>query len=219
MPDHQTAPPSNLFSLEAVQLAFVTPWKARLVLSRLLTLPYQRVSFWLAGVAWGKQWQLYGTPIIQKHRDSIMQIGDALELRSSVNSNPLGPTHPVIFSTRRPNTSLTIGHHFGMTGGSIIVEEQITIGNFVTVGANCTIMDTDFHPLNAERRKVAVLDGATAPVTIEDNVFIGMNSLILKGVTLHQGCVIGAGSVVTRDVPAGMIAAGNPARVIKAVEG
>jgi acetyltransferase-like isoleucine patch superfamily enzyme len=76
-------------------------------------------------------------------------------------------------------------------------------------------MDTDFHPLDPERRRNDPLDGATRPVVIEDDVFIGMNSLILKGVRLGKGCVIGAGSVVTHDVPAGAVAAGNPARIIR----
>ncbi|NWG17254.1 MAG: hypothetical protein HXY41_11515 [Chloroflexi bacterium] len=104
-----------------------------------------------------------------------------------------------------------------MTGGGIIAEERIIIGSRVTVGANTIIADTDFHPLDPARRRAAPLDGATAPITIEDDVFIGMQCLILKGVSLGVGCVIGAGSVVTRDVPPGVIAAGNPARVIRAL--
>jgi acetyltransferase-like isoleucine patch superfamily enzyme len=102
-----------------------------------------------------------------------------------------------------------------MTGGTICAEERIIIGDDVWVGANCVIADTDFHPLDLAARLAHPLDGATAPITIEDGVFIGMQSLILKGVTIGARSVIGAGSVVTRDVPPGVIAAGNPARIIR----
>lgn len=102
-----------------------------------------------------------------------------------------------------------------MTGGTICAEESITIGDHVWVGGNSTITDTDFHPLHLAERLAHPLDGATAPVVIEDGVFIGMQSLILKGVTIGAHSVIGAGSVVVHDIPAGVIAAGNPARVIR----
>ncbi len=101
-----------------------------------------------------------------------------------------------------------------MTGASLCAAERITIGDNVVIGANSSIMDTDFHPLNPQTRKERPQDAKTAPVVVEDDVFIGMNALILKGVTLGKGCVIGAGSVVTRSIPSMVIAAGNPARVI-----
>lgn len=199
----------------ALEIAGQTPWKAANELERLLLLPYARFYFALAGVQWQRGWRLYGLPIIQKQRQSEMTIGEHMELRSTVRSNPLGANHPCILTTRRPEARLVIGSHFGMTGGSVVCEESITIGDHVTVGCNTVITDTDFHPLDPERRRSDPLDGATRPVIIEDDVFIGMNVLILKGVRLGKGCVIGAGSVVTHDVPAGAVAAGNPAQVIR----
>ncbi|NDJ76699.1 MAG: acyltransferase [Chloroflexi bacterium] len=181
----------------------------------MLCLPAARLVFALAGISWGRGWRLYGVPIVQKHRRSTLTIGDRLELRSIPHSNALGPFHAVILSTRRPGTRLVIGRGFGMTGGTICAEESITIGDDVWVGGNCTITDTDFHPLDLATRLARPLDGATAPVSIEDGVFIGMQSLILKGVTIGAHSVIGAGSVVTRDIPSGVIAGGNPARVIR----
>ena len=108
-------------------------------------------------------------------------------MRSHVRSNPLGPNHAVIVSTRRAGAALTIGDDFGMTGGAIVVEEAVTIGHRVTVGANTVIADTDFHPLDAAMRYEKPLAGATAPIVIEDEVFIGMQTLILKGVTIGTG--------------------------------
>jgi len=146
-----------------------------------------------------------------------MIFGDGLALRSSVHSNPLGPNHPVILCTWQTGAVLEVGANFGMTGGTLCAAECIKIGNNVAVGANSTIIDTDFHPLDPAERRLHPAEAHTAPIIIEDDVFIGMNCLILKGVRLGQGCVVGAGSVVTRDVPPKAIAAGNPARVVGAV--
>src|SRR4030042_560098 len=102
-----------------------------------------------------------------------------------------------------------------MTGGTLCAAEHISIGNNVIIGANSTIIDTDFHTLKPEMRKRLPQAAHTSPVTIDDDVFIGMNCLILKGVTIGRSSVIGAGSVVTRSIPAGVIVVGNPAKVVR----
>jgi acetyltransferase-like isoleucine patch superfamily enzyme len=190
------------------------PWKLWNEAGRWLAYPAVRVLFLINRISWGQSWRFHGLPIIQRHRNSHMSFGSGLQLRSSVRSNPLGPNHAVILCTWQAGALLRVGEHFSMTGGSIIAAERIVIGDYVSVGANVTIMDTDFHPLEAQARRTDSQEPKTAPVMIEDDVFIGMNCLILKGVTLGCGSVIGAGSVVTKDVPPGMIAAGNPLRVI-----
>ncbi len=211
------SPPDSLMSIEAMRLAMDTPWKAINEIERLFLSPVARIQCALAGIGWGVGWKFYGLPIIQKHRRSTLTIGAGMELRSTARSNPLGANRPCILSTRRAGATLKIGDGFGMTGGSVVCEERIIIGDRVIVGANSVITDTDFHPLSAGRRRTHILDGATAPVVIGDDVFIGMQVLVLKGVTIGSGSVIGAGSVVTRDVPAGVIVAGNPAKVIRTV--
>jgi acetyltransferase-like isoleucine patch superfamily enzyme len=192
-----------------------TPWKILNEVRRWLALPAARLLFAFYAIPWGYNWRIYGIPIIQKHRQSQMEFGNGLHLRSIVGSNPLGANHPVILSTWRKGANLQIGDYFAMTGGTICCTESITIGNHVGLGANSTVIDTDFHPLTPEARRIDSSAGKTAPVIIEDEVFIGMNCLILKGVTIGKSSVIGAGSVVTSDVPPGVIAAGNPARVIR----
>ncbi len=194
--------------------ALSTPWKLENQLVRVLLVPLNRLLFAFNGIPWGKHWRVFGVPILQKHRGSKISIGDGLDLRSSKTSNPLGLNHPVVLCTWFRSSELIIGENFGMTGGAICAAEHIQIGNDVAVGANSTIIDTDFHPLDAEERR-RNLPAKTAPVCIEDDVFIGMNCMILKGVRIGRGSVIGAGSVVTRDVPPYSIACGNPARVIK----
>lgn len=204
--------PEALLSAESLKQASAMPWKAGNELRRWLILP---LAWWaLRGIEIGAGWRFYGRPIIQRHRRSEIRIGRAMNLRSTPSSNPLAPNHPVVISTRRAGAIMTIGDDFGMTGGSLVCDERISIGDRVWVGANAVICDTDFHPLDPETRRMRPLDGNTAPVEIADDVFIGMNALVLKGLRIGERAVIGAGSVVSKDVPAGAIVAGNPARVI-----
>jgi acetyltransferase-like isoleucine patch superfamily enzyme len=169
----------------------------------------------LHGIAWGKGWRIFGMPMIQRHRGSQIELGDNLELRSWRSSNPLAPNHAVVLATRTAAATIRIGKGCGFTGTTIVAAESITIGDRVLVGANSTIVDTDFHPLDPVERQRDILNGQHAAITIEDDVFIGMNCLILKGVTIGRGSVVGAGSVVTRSVPPGVIVAGNPAQVVR----
>jgi acetyltransferase-like isoleucine patch superfamily enzyme len=193
---------------------FNTPWKIINEIQRWIVYLVVRFDFFFYRIPWGKGWRIHGRPVIQKHRHSNINIGSRLGLRSTVRSNPLGPNHPVILCTWNSGAVIEIGDHFAMTGGSIIAVEQIKIGNRVAVGANCTIMDTDFHPTNPEQRLIHPQDAQSKPIVIEDDVFIGMNCLILKGVRVGKGAVIAAGSIVVKDVPPGVVVAGNPAKVV-----
>lgn len=195
--------------------SFDTPWKITNKIGQLLLSPYIRLVFGLNKIKWGKGWKFYGAPILQKHRQSVMNFGPGFSLRSTYRSNPLSPNHPVMLCTWQPGAILEIGENFGMTGGTLCAAEKIKIGNNVAIGANSTVIDTDFHPLNSELRRVDPQGAKSAPIIIEDDVFIGMNCLILKGVTIGKGSVIGAGSVVTKNIPPGVITAGNPAKIIK----
>lgn len=208
---------NNLTRSDAARIARETPWKLSNELIRMAWLPLVRLRFAAAGVDWNDGWLIYGLPILQRHREANIQVGTHLELRSFYASNPLAPNHAVMLTAREAGASLTIGDHVGMTGGGIVCALEVTIGNYVTIGANTIITDTDFHPLDPAVRRIRPMDAKTAPVVIEDDVFIGMQSIILKGVTIGTGSVIGAGSVVTSDIPPGVIAAGNPAKVIRAV--
>ncbi len=99
----------------------------------------------------------------------------------------------------------------------------VTIGNNVFFGPNCSIM-TPMHPLLPSERNVRRRENGelydleyAKPITIEDDCWIAANVVVCGGVTIGRGCVIGAGSVVTRDIPAGSLAAGDPCRVIRAI--
>ena len=110
-----------------------------------------------------------------------------------------------------------IGHHFYANFNMSIVDDGgVHIGNYVMFGPNVTVTVTG-HPVWGEyRRKCAQF---SLPVVIEDDVWIGANTVVLPGVTIGKGTVIGAGSVVTHDIPAGVVAFGAPCRVIREISG
>ena len=111
-----------------------------------------------------------------------------------------------------PGATLVLRSGYINTGSRITCHDHIEIGEGATIAESVLMMDSDQHVIKGRK------GGASAPIVIGDRVWIGARVTILKGVTIGDGAVIGAGSVVTRDVPAGHLAAGNPARVIRPVE-
>lgn len=105
--------------------------------------------------------------------------------------------------------SLTLGNGYMNLNSKIRCREKITIGDGTVISENVHIRDSDVHTiLNSNRPK-------TQPVHIGKHVWIGAGAIILKGVTIGDGAIIAAGSVVTRNIPARCLAAGNPAKVVK----
>lgn len=122
----------------------------------------------------------------------------------------------------------TIGDFTLLNGALIMAEEKIEIGAHCLVSWNVGIADSDFHPLEPAQRLIDAQALApyfkgrpdrpilkTAPVKICDNVWIGMNAVILKGVTVGENSVVAAGAVVTKSVEPNVVVAGNPATVVK----
>ena len=123
-----------------------------------------------------------------------------------------------IVGTRFHSMIFSMSNHVGMSSSTIWCRDRIDIGDNVKIGACCTIMDNDCHSLNYKHRCTKGEDYPNTkhrPVIIEDNVLIGVHSIILKGAHIGARSVIGAGSVVSGDIPADCIAAGNPCKVIK----
>ena len=167
-------------------------------------------AFW--GVALGDNCDFYGRILFRRAPASSLIIGERCIFRSAVWSNQVGVDRPCQLSTLRPGAHLLIGFNCGFSGTVLGAAESIVLGDRVVCGANVTITDTDWHGMRPEERR----DGAkSAPVEIGNDVWIGLNALVLKGVRIGRGSVIAAGSVVTRDVPEGVIAAGNPAVVVR----
>jgi len=139
--------------------------------------------------------------IIVKNHGSIF-IGENVTINNSSEHNPVGLPHPTILSTQNKNAKIIIGDNVGISGVSIVSARSVKIGNRVLIGGGVGIWDTDFHPLDFNKRRDHQTKGAKSkPIIIEDDVFIGARAIILKGVTIGRGSVIGAGSLVSRDVP------------------
>jgi acetyltransferase-like isoleucine patch superfamily enzyme len=151
------------------------------------------------GVAFGKGCKFYGIPMVFRTRGSKIIIGNNFEARSWWFSNPLGINHPLILCTWSKKAEIVIGNDVGISGGSIVAAEKIEIGDETLVGVNSTIIDTDFHPLKGLHRRYDKRNIKTFPVKIGKNVFVGMNSIILKGANISDNSIIPAGGIVRHD--------------------
>lgn len=144
-------------------------------------------------------------------------IGDNFYFSSGSGVNPIASNlQGAIFLEN--GASLKIGNNVGMSSTRMWVHDSVTIGDNVKVGACVLITDTDAHPMNYEVRRTSNEGTKSAPIEIEDDVWVGAHSIILKGVTIGARSIIGAGSVVTKSIPADCVAAGNPCKVIKTLK-
>ena len=173
---------------------------------------YARSLAALWGVEIGEGCVCYGRPIFRRVPESSIVIGDRCELRSARWSNQIGINRPCMITTLGRGARLRIGDDCGFSGAVVAAASEILIGNRVLVGANVTITDTDWHGLQPDARRQP---GDSEPVHIGDGVWLGLNVIVMKGVTIGRDSVIGAGSVVSASIPAGVIAAGQPARVLR----
>ncbi len=124
-----------------------------------------------------------------------------------------------------PNGFISIGDYCFISGAAIIASSDILIGNHVFIAGGVTIVDSDFHPMDPAARLIDTVLISTVgnksmrpsfeslPVIIEDNVWIGFNATILKGVTIGEGSVIEPGAVVLKSIPPGSVVSGNPAQI------
>lgn len=155
----------------------------------------------------------FGKNVIVNHRFKFAGQG-----RLTIGDNCVLWAHkePNEFLTFSPEAVIEVGARTRLNGTSIQCKKQVSIGKDVMAGS-CMIVDTDFHSVHFEHRD----DPAyykTWPVIIKDRVWLAGQAAILKGVTVHEEAVVGFRSVVTKDVPAKTIVAGNPAREVAKIE-
>jgi acetyltransferase-like isoleucine patch superfamily enzyme len=171
-----------------------------------------------AGIKYNKTWTITKRMYIVRpnlfHQRSTVIIGDNFHAQGDIKWNSFGIIQPVLFYLRTPGAKIIIGNNVGISGSTISADTTVTIGNSVLIGTGCIISDTDAHPIKAEDR-MDHTKTLSKPIIIDDDVFIGARSIILKGVKIGKGSVVGAGSVVTKDVPPFCIVAGNPAKIVK----
>jgi acetyltransferase-like isoleucine patch superfamily enzyme len=166
-------------------------------------------------VEFGENLKIFGSLILSIQKDSKVKLGNNIIFRSATKFNFVGIYKPVSIAVNK-NAELSIDDNSGFSGVSIYCSNKIKIGHYVNCGGNVCIWDTDFHPLHfMDRRAHDVAKINSAPISIGDDVFIGANSIILKGVKIGDRAIIGAGSVVSKHIPPDEIWAGNPAKFIK----
>jgi acetyltransferase-like isoleucine patch superfamily enzyme len=173
---------------------------------------YNRLLFARYRVEYDAFPTIYGRMIITRYSEGgriVFARGNIVNSKFIVN--PVGGWRTA-FMIMLPEAVIRIGENTGMSNTVIASASSVTIGRNVAIGAGTKIFDTDFHGVHPEDRFGT---RPTKPVVIEDDVFIGGNVTILKGVTVGRASVIGAGAVVAKNIPPGEIWAGNPVRFIK----
>jgi acetyltransferase-like isoleucine patch superfamily enzyme len=152
----------------------------------------------------GKRVRLSGRPRVVVGRGARLMVADRVQLYSTIATLEL---------VAEDHATLEIGPRSLVNfGTSIVAMERVVIGADCHIGPHCMIMDTSFHELDPDRR---LERPRPLPVVIGDNVWLGARTIVLPGVTIGRDAAIGAGSIVTHDVPPRTLAAGVPARVVR----
>jgi len=157
---------------------------------------------------------LNGLPYIRRKGTGRIILGEEVNINASRWGNWLGTPGAMILSVEN-GAVLEFKSGAGVSSSQIIANIGIEIGEDSMIGAGCLICDSDMHEVPLGSGKPT----AMAPIKIGNQVFIGARCIILKGVSIGDGAVVGAGSVVTTDVPAHTLVAGNPATIVKSIGG
>ncbi len=174
-----------------------------------------KIKLRIYGCHYGRNIEIDGSILLKTKAKGVFNLGEYVRINSRFASNLVGITNKSIFQSI-DGGKITIGNFTGITSCIISSRESITIGNNTLIGANCRIFDHDFHNLDYLVRRKNSGNIKSEPVLIEDDVFVGTNSIILKGVRIGARTIIGAGSVVSiKIIPPDSLVAGNPARIIK----
>lgn len=185
-----------------------------LIIKRCTGLFWKAINYtaaWWWDVKLGKRCRLNGRTHFNRIQESHITIGNNCIFNSSHKSNLIGVYSPCMISTIGKGAIIEIGDNCGFSGTVIGAALHIKLGNNVRCGANTLITDSDWHTDDYRT-------GENKEVIIEDNVWLGYGVKVLKGVHIGKNSLIGANSVVTKDIPANVITAGNPCKIIKQIE-
>jgi acetyltransferase-like isoleucine patch superfamily enzyme len=188
------------------------------ILPRFIMSKMVRTYLRMHGVQLSKKLRIYSFPLCRKHLYATIKIGSNVTIFNKLSENPAGISHRSVLVASKPGAKLIVGDNVGVSGVILNCTKEIVIEDFVYLGAGVMVYDTDFHPIVFSDRCIKDKSKIkSAPVRICKGAWIGARTIILKGVTIGPRAVVGAGSVVTRDIPADCIAAGVPARFIKPI--
>ena len=173
----------------------------------------------LFGIECGREVRAAGAVILARWPKSRILIGDGVSLISCPRRATAAVVTPVRLKTLGPEAAIVLEQGVELSGTSIAARSQtIRIGAYTMIAPGCVLGDSDFHALwPSEQRHIAPGYERDAGIEIGDHVWIGMHCCILKGVRIGRGSIVAAGSVVTRDLPENCLAAGVPARVVRAL--
>lgn len=194
------------------------------LLKKALYLQYNRLYFIGNRVKFGRNLTVYNQVYVLGRGQ--VQIGDDFVFSSGDCWNPICRNIRGVFFTMLQSSVIKIGDHVGISSSCIWAKDKIEIGNNVKIGGDCIIIDNDAHPHDYLKRRDNYVEQLgwdrffdeaipSAPISIEDDVWIGARCQILKGVHIGARSIIAAGSIVTKDIPSDVVAGGNPCRVLR----
>jgi acetyltransferase-like isoleucine patch superfamily enzyme len=175
-----------------------------------------RLSLALQGCPPGKRFRTSGRCYIKARQAGSIQIGDHVALYAGHRSNRVGLNNPVMLHTLGEGR-IEIGDYSGGSAVVLSARSEIRIGKHVKMGGNVRVYDHDFHALDPAVRRTPEDEAQvrTRPVFIGDDVFVGTNAMILKGSSIGERSIVGAGAVVAGlDVPPDSLVVGNPAKIL-----
>lgn len=180
-----------------------------------VTTPLNKLILKASKCKYGKNFHTRGMLTVLNYAGKNgISIGNDVNINSSKYANSLvGPSCTILKTNGEGK--ICIGNNVGISNSVIISASSITIKDNATIGAGVKIYDTDFHPKDAYARQHGNYGTKSMDVIIEEDAFIGAMSIILKGVRIGKCSVVGAGSLVSKNIPDGEVWGGNPAQFIK----
>lgn len=171
------------------------------------------------GLRVGSRLKLVGIPMVDIRGNASVTIEDNVTLNSSNREYHINMHSPVKLYADKGEAKIHIGKNTRIHGTCLHAYKHIKIGDNCLIAANTQIFDGNGHDLSFNNTANRInTEGDAQPIIIEDDVWIGINCIIVGGVTIGKGSIVGAGSIVTKSIPPFVVAAGNPAKVIKDIK-
>lgn len=178
---------------------------------------WNRIVLWKNRIAVPNKMLIRGRIVCRIAKGGKLTFGNGCKINSAKWANIIGGDTRTAFVVK-PGAKIEIGNNVGISNSTFVAQTSIIIEEDVMIGGDCKIYDTDFHAIDYETRMEGFSNTRSFPVLIKKGAFIGAHSIVLKGVTVGEKSIVGAGSVVTKSIPDGEIWAGNPAQLIKKLE-